>query len=139
MESHPAHIVLPQKAPAEAMDALRWCYAGEYTLSHLDSSLILPIECLLPSHKAGPQLFAPQECQELMGLLRSAGEDLTRPSIVHTRIVSRVLLRKGVPVFLSNSSTCTDPEKCNGVNNIFGPISRSQETPRALDPDTEEV
>ncbi|EKM48519.1 uncharacterized protein PHACADRAFT_132348 [Phanerochaete carnosa HHB-10118-sp] len=78
MESHPAHVPLPENALAEAMNTLTWCYT----------------DCLLPSQQTVPPPFTPQECQELMGLLRSSNGDAPSNRIVHTRIVARVLLRQ---------------------------------------------
>ena len=39
--------------------------------------------------------FTPQECQDLMNLLKSSSDEHSGSPIVHTRIVARVLLRKG--------------------------------------------
>ncbi|KIP01565.1 hypothetical protein PHLGIDRAFT_112939 [Phlebiopsis gigantea 11061_1 CR5-6] len=77
MEGHPGHIILPESAHAEAMDALTWCYT----------------DCLLPSEQTAAPPFSPQECQELMGLLRSCNSNTPSNRIVHTRIIARVLLR----------------------------------------------
>ena len=80
------------------MDALNWCYTGMvYISSHgVESDLPSP-DCVLPSQQAVPPLFAQQECQDLTRLLESAGDEASGTSIVHTRIVARVLLRKGIP------------------------------------------
>ncbi|KAL1940042.1 hypothetical protein VTO73DRAFT_9377 [Trametes versicolor] len=78
MEGHPAHSPLPAETHTEAMDALKWSYT----------------DCLLPSARPAPPPFAPQECQELMSLLRSFDSNATpNTAVVQTRIVSRVLLR----------------------------------------------
>ncbi|EMD40307.1 hypothetical protein CERSUDRAFT_130057 [Gelatoporia subvermispora B] len=77
LESHPAHAPLAEGAKAEAMEALTW--------SHMD--------CLLPSSRPVQPPFAPQECQELMGLLRSYDSTTPNAPVVQTRIVARVLLR----------------------------------------------
>ncbi|KAF7984725.1 hypothetical protein HWV62_11654 [Athelia sp. TMB] len=80
METHPAHSGLSMAAHAEATDVLTWCYT----------------ERILPP--AGPVTppFTQAENQELMNMLRSFG---TTPdpsgiqTIVHTRLVARILLR----------------------------------------------
>ncbi|KZT29536.1 hypothetical protein NEOLEDRAFT_1056631 [Neolentinus lepideus HHB14362 ss-1] len=80
MEGHPAHQSLPENAHAEAMDALTWSYT----------------DCLLPSHKSTSPPFEHAECQELMALLRSLENPTERSktqSVVHTRVVSRILMR----------------------------------------------
>ncbi|KAH9947203.1 hypothetical protein B0H21DRAFT_692432 [Amylocystis lapponica] len=77
LEAHPAHVPLPAEIRAEAMDTLTWSYT----------------DCLLPSSKPVPPPFAPQECQELMGLFRSYDGSSKNAMVVHTRIVARVLLR----------------------------------------------
>ncbi|KAH9854905.1 hypothetical protein C2E23DRAFT_725421 [Lenzites betulinus] len=77
LEGHPAHAPLPTETHAEAMDALKWSYT----------------DCLLPAARPAPPPFAPQECQELMSLLRSFDSTTGSSVIVQTRIVSRVLLR----------------------------------------------
>jgi len=78
VEGHPAHESLPANAHAEALDALTWCYT----------------DCLLPSERTVPPAFNPQECQELMALLKSDGNGASGNSIVRNRIVARVLLRQ---------------------------------------------
>ncbi|KAI0690265.1 hypothetical protein BC835DRAFT_1365422 [Cytidiella melzeri] len=78
VESHPAHEPLPANAHAEALDALTWCYT----------------ECLLPSERTVPPAFTPQECQELMTLLKAGSNGSPGNTIVHNRIVARVLLRQ---------------------------------------------
>jgi hypothetical protein len=77
MEAHPAHNSLPVKAKTEAMDVLTWAWT----------------ERLLPSHRAIPAPFTQEECQELMTLIRSFGDDHDDDHGIQTRIVSRVLLR----------------------------------------------
>ncbi|KAI0076911.1 hypothetical protein K474DRAFT_1662296 [Panus rudis PR-1116 ss-1] len=77
MEGHPAHAPLPEKAHFDALDALTWSYT----------------DALLPSHQPAPPPFAPQECQELMGLLKSFDTHPNVISVVHTRMVARILLR----------------------------------------------
>ena len=52
-------------------------------------------DCLLPSARPAPPPFAPQECQELMNLLRSFDSGSSNALVVQTRVVSRVLLRVG--------------------------------------------
>ncbi|KAJ7737807.1 hypothetical protein DFH07DRAFT_905704 [Mycena maculata] len=82
MESHPAHAALPFAARREAMDVLTWAWTDR----------LLP-----PQHLPLPPPFTQNECQELLGLLRSFGDapqaDTGIQSIVLTRIVSRILLR----------------------------------------------
>jgi hypothetical protein len=78
MEAHPAHNSLPAKAKMEAMDVLTWAWTGNgfYLPTRaplLKLSLFLPIERLLPSHRAVPAPFTQEECQELMTLIRSFG------------------------------------------------------------------
>ncbi|KAI0940341.1 hypothetical protein AcV5_001475 [Taiwanofungus camphoratus] len=77
LESHPAHAPLAPESRAEAMDALTWSYT----------------DCLLPSSRPILPPFTPQECQELMGLLRSSEGSSKNASAVQTRLVARVLLR----------------------------------------------
>ncbi|KAI0371477.1 hypothetical protein BV20DRAFT_942006 [Pilatotrama ljubarskyi] len=77
IEGHPAHAPLPGETHSEAMDALKWSYT----------------DCLLPSARPAPPPFAPQECQELMNLLRSFDTSSKNAVVVQTRIVARVLLR----------------------------------------------
>lgn len=79
MESHPAHAPLPPSARSDALDALTWSYT----------------DCLLPSARPVPPPFSQDECQELIRLLETLGHpDLSESqSVVHTRIVSRVLMR----------------------------------------------
>ncbi|PIL37575.1 hypothetical protein GSI_01269 [Ganoderma sinense ZZ0214-1] len=77
IEGHPAHAPVPMETHTEAMDALKWSYT----------------DCLLPSTRPAPPPFAPQECQELMNLLRSFDSGSTNALVVQTRVVSRVLLR----------------------------------------------
>ncbi|KAI0774712.1 hypothetical protein BD413DRAFT_472169 [Trametes elegans] len=77
LEGHPAHVPLPAETHTEAMDALKWSYT----------------DCLLPAARPAPPPFAPQECQELMNLLRSFDSTSKSAVVVQTRIVSRVLLR----------------------------------------------
>ncbi|KAF5369694.1 hypothetical protein D9615_010149 [Tricholomella constricta] len=78
MEAHPAHTALPLNARVEATDVLTWAWTDR----------------LLPSHRSIPAPFTQEECQELMSLLRSfeQGENGLQ-TVVHTRIVSRILLR----------------------------------------------
>ncbi|KAH9919695.1 uncharacterized protein B0H18DRAFT_1086572 [Fomitopsis serialis] len=76
VEAHPAHVPLTADSRAEAMEVLQWSYT----------------EHLLPGVRPAPPPFAPQECQELMGLLRSFNEEPSDVSLVQNRIVARVLL-----------------------------------------------
>ncbi|KAF7328383.1 hypothetical protein MVEN_02553900 [Mycena venus] len=82
MESHPAHAALPFAARREAMDVLTWAWTDR----------VLP-----PQQLPLPPPFTQNECQELLGLLRSFGDmpqtEAGIQSIVLTRIVSRILLR----------------------------------------------
>ncbi|KAJ7224955.1 hypothetical protein B0H12DRAFT_1149639 [Mycena haematopus] len=82
MESHPAHAALPFAARREAMDVLTWAWTDR----------VLP-----PQQLPLPPPFTQNECQELLGLLRSFGDSSQAEggiqSIVLTRIVSRILLR----------------------------------------------
>ncbi|KAJ6454152.1 hypothetical protein C8R45DRAFT_846631 [Mycena sanguinolenta] len=82
MESHPAHAALTFAARREATDVLTWAWTDR----------VLP-----PQQLPLPPPFTQNECQELLGLLRSFG-DLSQTeagiqSIVLTRIVARILLR----------------------------------------------
>ncbi|KAJ7362301.1 hypothetical protein DFH08DRAFT_910723 [Mycena albidolilacea] len=77
MESHPAHAALPFSARREATDVLTWAWTDR----------VLP-----PQQLPLPPPFTQNECQELLGLLRSLGEAGIQ-NIVLTRIVSRILLR----------------------------------------------
>ncbi|KAJ6576996.1 hypothetical protein DFH09DRAFT_914159 [Mycena vulgaris] len=82
MESHPAHAALPFAARREAMDVLTWAWTDR----------LLP-----PQQLPMPPPFTQNECQELLGLLRSFNDmpqtEAGIQSIVLTRIVSRILLR----------------------------------------------
>ncbi|KAJ7243083.1 hypothetical protein C8J57DRAFT_1437696 [Mycena rebaudengoi] len=83
MESHPAHAALPFAAHREAMDVLTWAWTDR----------LLP-----PQHEEPlPSPFTQSECQELLGIMRSFGDNPQSEtgiqSIVLTRIVSRILLR----------------------------------------------
>jgi hypothetical protein len=83
MEDHPAHVSLPQNARTDAMDVLNWSWTDR----------------LLPSERQVPPPFTQAECQELNNLLRSYGEyssDAGIQSLLHTRMVSRILMRVGV-------------------------------------------
>ncbi|KAA1466719.1 hypothetical protein DENSPDRAFT_831596 [Dentipellis sp. KUC8613] len=80
MESHPAHAPLPPSTVAEAMDILTWSYT----------------ERLLPSAAGAPPAFTHEECQQLMGLLRSVDAPANHaPSTAatRTRIVAKVFYR----------------------------------------------
>ncbi|KAF8886964.1 hypothetical protein BD779DRAFT_1529018 [Infundibulicybe gibba] len=79
VEAHPAHTSLPLNARAEAMDVLTWAWTDR----------------LLPSNRAAPAPFTQDECQELTTLLRSFDSqgDAAAQTVVHTRFVSRILLR----------------------------------------------
>ncbi|RDB19890.1 hypothetical protein Hypma_013085 [Hypsizygus marmoreus] len=79
MEAHPAHTSLPANARVEALDILTWAWTDR----------------LLPSQRSIPAPFTQEECQELMSLLRSFGDqgDFSLQTVVQTRIVSRILLR----------------------------------------------
>ncbi|EPQ58857.1 hypothetical protein GLOTRDRAFT_69836 [Gloeophyllum trabeum ATCC 11539] len=79
VEGHPAHHSLPENAHAEAMDALTWSYTAS--------------DCLLPSSRHAVAPFEQGECQELMTLLRSLEGKSKTQSVVHTRIVSKILMR----------------------------------------------
>ncbi|KAJ7679425.1 hypothetical protein DFH06DRAFT_1078905 [Mycena polygramma] len=81
MESHPAHAALSFAARREAMDVLTWAWTDR----------LLP-----PQQLPFPPPFTQNECQELLGLLRSFDTPQTEggiQSVVLTRIVSRILLR----------------------------------------------
>ncbi|KAJ7189995.1 hypothetical protein GGX14DRAFT_483998 [Mycena pura] len=82
MQAHPAHATLPFAARREAMDILTWAWTDR----------LLP-----PQELPVPPPFTQSECQELLGLLRSFGDapqtEAGIQSIVHTRMVSRILLR----------------------------------------------
>ncbi|KAL4257782.1 hypothetical protein AB1N83_010513 [Pleurotus pulmonarius] len=82
MEAHPAHVTLPPNAKTEAVEVLTWSYTDR----------------LLPRSHGPPPPFSQEECNELTNLLRSFGDnpsDQTLQNTVHTRIVSRILLRVG--------------------------------------------
>ncbi|KAL0950327.1 hypothetical protein HGRIS_010298 [Hohenbuehelia grisea] len=80
VEAHPAHVSLPQSARSEAINVLTWSYTDR----------------LLPYSNAPPPPFSQEECHELTNLLRtfenSTGEQGLQ-GVVHTRIISRILLR----------------------------------------------
>ena len=97
IEGHPAHAPVPTETHTEAMDALKWSYTGKFprfTSSTTYSWHGIP-DCILPSTRPAPPPFAPQECQELMNLLRSFDSGSSNALVVQTRVVSRVLLRVG--------------------------------------------
>ncbi|KAH7906127.1 hypothetical protein BJ138DRAFT_666876 [Hygrophoropsis aurantiaca] len=78
VESHPAHIALPQTARREAMEALHWSYTDRL-LAH-------------PQHVTPP--FSQDECQELLKVLGNGNFNATLESkTTHTRITARILLR----------------------------------------------
>lgn len=80
IDSHPAHTALPPNARAEALDVLTWAWTDQ----------------LLPSHHNSPCPFTQDECQELTSLVRSFGSeqnDFGLQSVMHTRIIARILLR----------------------------------------------
>ncbi|KAJ8698975.1 hypothetical protein PTI98_005621 [Pleurotus ostreatus] len=80
MEAHPAHVTLPPNAKTEAVEVLTWSYTDR----------------LLPRSQGPPPPFSQEECNELTNLLRSFGDnpsDQALQNTVHTRIVSRILLR----------------------------------------------
>ncbi|KAJ3879398.1 hypothetical protein F5051DRAFT_326029 [Lentinula edodes] len=82
MEDHPAHVTLPHNARTDAMDILTWCWTDR----------------LLPSQRDLTPPFNQAECQELNNILRSFGEpdsngDSGIQAVLHTRLVSRVLMR----------------------------------------------
>ncbi|KZT70260.1 hypothetical protein DAEQUDRAFT_667898 [Daedalea quercina L-15889] len=79
VESHPAHVPLTIESRGEALEVLKWSYS----------------EHLLPAARPAPPPvpFTPQECQELMGLLRSFNEESIDVSLVQNRITARILLR----------------------------------------------
>ncbi|GLB34349.1 hypothetical protein LshimejAT787_0112330 [Lyophyllum shimeji] len=78
MEAHPAHTALPPNARVEATDVLTWAWTDR----------------LLPSHRTIPAPFTQEECQELMSLLKSFDQaEGGLQTVVHTRIVCRILLR----------------------------------------------
>jgi len=79
IETHPSHTTLPFEVRTEAMDVLTWAWTDR-----------------LLSHRPVPTPFTQEECQELLTLLRSFGDAQSNSgiqSLVHTRIVSRILLR----------------------------------------------
>ncbi|PCH40711.1 hypothetical protein WOLCODRAFT_136952 [Wolfiporia cocos MD-104 SS10] len=78
LEAHPSHAPLMPEARNDALEALTWAYT----------------DCVLPASRNDSPTppFAPQECQELMTLLRSIdGGEMT--PLVQTRIIARVRLR----------------------------------------------
>ncbi|ETW83756.1 hypothetical protein HETIRDRAFT_472051 [Heterobasidion irregulare TC 32-1] len=79
IETHPAHMPLPPSSLAEAIDILTWSYTDR----------------LLPSSHPTPPPFSQDECQELMGLLRSLDGPPSSPtqSMVRTRVIAKILLR----------------------------------------------
>ncbi|KAH7869507.1 uncharacterized protein C8R40DRAFT_1059247 [Lentinula edodes] len=80
MEDHPAHVTLPHNARTDAMDILTWCWTDR----------------LLPSQRDLSPPFNQAECQELNNILRSFGDsngDSGIQAVLHTRLVSRVLMR----------------------------------------------
>lgn len=96
IEGHPAHVPLAPETKTEAMDALKWSYTGKRSRVNFEClTEPLHLDCLLPSSRPAPPPFAPQECQELMNLLRSFDTASTNTLVVQTRVISRVLLRIG--------------------------------------------
>ncbi|KAH7922566.1 hypothetical protein BV22DRAFT_1017033 [Leucogyrophana mollusca] len=79
VESHPAHVILPQSAQREATDALHWSYTDR----------------LLAHPQPVPPPFTQDECQELLRLLTNFnGEHNSHESsTVQTRMIARILLR----------------------------------------------
>lgn len=76
LEAHPAHAPLISDSRAEALDALSWSYT----------------DSLLPASRSVAPPFAPQECQELMTLLRSV-DGVNSTVVVQTHLVARVMIR----------------------------------------------
>ena len=115
MESHPAHASLPHSARSDALDALTWSYTGRFSFTsspRFKSTQKFP-DCLLPSVRPAPPPFSQDECQELIKLLETLGKVIPldalltltpheghpnlseSQNVVHTRIVSRILMRLG--------------------------------------------
>ncbi|KAJ3512998.1 hypothetical protein NMY22_g15172 [Coprinellus aureogranulatus] len=80
MEAHPAHASLPIKSKNEALEVLTWAKTDH----------------LLPSQKPVPAPFTPEECQELMTLLKSFTPNAPDDNGIETRVVARVLLRVAI-------------------------------------------
>jgi len=76
MEAHPAHNSLSANVKMEAMDMLTWDWT----------------ERSVSSHRAVLDPFTEEECQELMTLIRSFGDD-TDDQGIQTSIVSKVFRR----------------------------------------------
>ena len=71
IKAHPAHVSLPARAKVEAMEVLRWAWAGMYPLYHDGLNADLCVDGLLPSQRTTAVLFTEQECRSLMSILRS--------------------------------------------------------------------
>ncbi|KAG0695996.1 hypothetical protein DFH29DRAFT_244339 [Suillus ampliporus] len=74
VESHPAHISLPQSARQEAIDVLHWSYTDP----------------LLAHPQPVPPPFSQDECHKLLGHLNDPS---IRSTPTHTRMIARILLR----------------------------------------------
>lgn len=74
VETHPAHIALPQSARQEALDALHWSYTDP----------------LLAHPQPIPPPFTQDECHKLLGHLNDPN---LRSTTTHTRMIARILLR----------------------------------------------
>ncbi|KAI0320266.1 hypothetical protein OF83DRAFT_1105870 [Amylostereum chailletii] len=78
VETHPAHLLLPPTSVSEAMDMLTWSYT----------------ERLLPSTSGSIPAFSHDECQELMGILRSLEANPSPgQAVIRTHIVAKIMLR----------------------------------------------
>lgn len=81
METHPAHTPLPYNAHTDALDALTWSYTGSYfalqspsVLDRWNAGYSYPDRVLKSRRPARPP-FTQEECQELMGMLRSLASE----------------------------------------------------------------
>ncbi|KZV81438.1 hypothetical protein EXIGLDRAFT_384497 [Exidia glandulosa HHB12029] len=79
METHPAHVALPDSATEEAFEALTWSYTDRVLQSYTAARVGSP--------------FSERECHELLELLRGLNGAPKFRQATHTRIVSKIHLR----------------------------------------------
>ena len=82
MESHPGHISLSPDARSEALAELSWFYAGQLMIMIRPCVTLadIPSDYLFKSSRSVPPPFSQDECQGLIKLLETLGEDSSSDS-----------------------------------------------------------